>query len=338
MPEPVRRTFPGPKDARAQLRVAFERSAYAELVAHAKESLDAEICGVLAGTVCCDDEGAFVHVEATIPGTTARRGATHVTFTQETWTAVHKTLERDYPNLRIVGWYHSHPGFGVEFSEMDLFIQRNFFSGPAQIAVLTDPLSGDTAVCVNTAEGTACLDRFWVDGRECRCGGARTRRTGEDAAAGPGDAPRPEIEERLAAIEMRLGHLVQALDEQRATAHQYIIALGMIVGVGVLALIGYGIYRAYTSPLEPPKLLTQVPVPVEIDGKPVLVGVGVTAWTVPPELNAVYLQLERERRAEEERRLKEAAAKVEAAMLEAERKAKKTREAAPGAVPTTTGQ
>ena len=36
--------------------------------------------------------------------------------------------------LKIVGWYHTHPGFGVEFSEMDLFIQQNFFGGPAQIA------------------------------------------------------------------------------------------------------------------------------------------------------------------------------------------------------------
>jgi len=120
--KPMRRTFPGPRNADAKLRVAVERSAYAELVAHAKSSLKAEVCGVLAGHVCQDDEGVFVGVEAVIPGASASEGSVHVTFTQETWNAIHTSLERDHPKLKIVGWYHTHPGFGVEFSEMDLFI------------------------------------------------------------------------------------------------------------------------------------------------------------------------------------------------------------------------
>jgi hypothetical protein len=40
-----------------------------------------------------------------------------------------------------VGWYHSHPSFGIFLSEHDLFIHRNFFSGPAQIAVVVDPIN-----------------------------------------------------------------------------------------------------------------------------------------------------------------------------------------------------
>src|SRR5690349_9830249 len=108
--KPLRRNFPGPRGAEAALRVAIERGAHAELIAHAKESLNAEICGVLAGRVCEDDEGSFVHVEAAIRGTAANQGSTHVTFTHATWNAIHRTMERDYPELRIVGWYHSHPG------------------------------------------------------------------------------------------------------------------------------------------------------------------------------------------------------------------------------------
>src|SRR5262245_43240608 len=113
----VERTFPGPRNANVKLRVAMERGPYAELIAHAKESLDAEVCGVLAGQVCVDDEGTFVHVEAVIRGAAATQSSTHVTFTQATWNNIHATLERNYPKLKIVGWYHTHPGFGVEFSE-----------------------------------------------------------------------------------------------------------------------------------------------------------------------------------------------------------------------------
>src|SRR4051794_991725 len=67
----MRRTFPGPRQADVLLRVALERSAYAELIAHAKESLEVEVCGVLVGQVCEDDAGRFVHVEAVIRGTAA---------------------------------------------------------------------------------------------------------------------------------------------------------------------------------------------------------------------------------------------------------------------------
>src|SRR5262245_54249556 len=164
--KPVWRDFPGPRGSDVPLRIAIDKKAYAELIAHAKESLDREVCGVLAGHLCEDDEGLFVSVEAAIRGTAASEASTHVTFTQATWNAIHKVLEEDYPKLKIVGWYHTHPGFGVEFSDMDLFIQKNFFSGSTQIALVTDPLNGAVAICVNGDDGAKYLTRFWVDGRE----------------------------------------------------------------------------------------------------------------------------------------------------------------------------
>ncbi|UCG85631.1 MAG: Mov34/MPN/PAD-1 family protein, partial [Gemmatimonadota bacterium] len=125
--KPVWRRFPGPEQTGVALRVAIERRPYAELVGHAKESLDMEVCGVLVGDVCEDEEGLFVDVKATIRGAAARAGSAHVTYTQETWNDIHRELEQRYPDRSIVGWYHSHPGFGVTFSEMDVFIQQNFF-------------------------------------------------------------------------------------------------------------------------------------------------------------------------------------------------------------------
>jgi len=203
----LRRDFPGPRGASALMRVAMERGAFAELIAHAKESLEKEICGVLAGKICEDSAGLFVHVGAVIRGAAAAQGSTHVTFTQETWQHVHKTLERDFSDLQIVGWYHSHPGFGVQFSEMDLFIQKNFFSGPAQIALVIDPLSGAIAICLNTDQGIQYLDRFWVDGREQIC-----QVPAIPAANAP---PFPQIESSTStgtkptdqALEARLGQL-----------------------------------------------------------------------------------------------------------------------------------
>ena len=290
----VRRTFPGPRDANAKLRVAMERGAYAELIAHAKASLEAEVCGVLAGNLCEDDEGLFINVEAIIRGTAATEGGTHVTFTQATWNAIHKTLERGYPKLKIVGWYHTHPGFGVEFSEMDLFIQRNFFSSPTQLALVTDPLSGAVAICVNAAEGIQYLDRFWVDGREqqCRVPSRMSAKAGESQpAAMNGES------ERLRAMEERVSQLVQALDETRTFHHRFMLFCGFVFCLAVLAVVGYSIYSQWSSRLEPPKVNQIVPVPVQIGDKTVILGVGITSWQVPPELDAMMLKAELAERA-----------------------------------------
>lgn len=285
--KPMRRTFPGPRGADAALRVAVERAAHAEFIAHAKSSLDMEVCGVLAGQVCEDDEGVFVHVEAVIRGTAAGEGSTHVTFTQATWNAIHKTLEHDHPKLKIVGWYHTHPGFGVEFSEMDLFIQRNFFAGPAQIALVTDPLNGDVAICTNTPQDIEYLGRFWVDGREQQCRvparAARQPVNGQPASAAPGSTQ---------ALETRVGQLLQALDELRTFHYRFMMACGFLFCLGVVSTVGYIMYSQWSSRLEPPKLNQIVPVPVQVGDKTVVLGVAVTSWEVPPELNALMIQME----------------------------------------------
>jgi len=78
-------------------------------------------------------------VEACIAGINAAQGGAHVTFTQDTWEHIYKIKDKEFPDHKIVGWYHSHPGFGVFLSEHDLFIQQNFFSNPQQVAWVYDP-------------------------------------------------------------------------------------------------------------------------------------------------------------------------------------------------------
>jgi proteasome lid subunit RPN8/RPN11 len=102
---------------------------------HSRSSMKSEVCGVLIGS----NENDQMTVAACIPGINAAQGGTHVTFTQDTWEHIYKIKDREFPDDKIVGWYHSHPGFGVFLSEHDMFIQENFFSGPHQIAWVYDP-------------------------------------------------------------------------------------------------------------------------------------------------------------------------------------------------------
>ena len=115
---------------------------------HARSHMKTEVCGVLIG----ETRDGVVEVCASIEALNAAQAGTHVTFTQDAWETIYKVKDESYPNQRIVGWYHSHPGFGVFLSEHDAFIHRNFFSSPDQVAWVYDPHSDE--------EG--CFG--WVDG------------------------------------------------------------------------------------------------------------------------------------------------------------------------------
>ena len=51
-------------------------------------------------------------------------------------------MDTKFTDRDIVGWYHSHPNFGIFLSDRDCFIQDHFFNGPGQIAYVVDPVNG----------------------------------------------------------------------------------------------------------------------------------------------------------------------------------------------------
>jgi proteasome lid subunit RPN8/RPN11 len=293
--KPVRKPFPGPRGAQASLRVAVDRQAHADLIAHAKESLHAEVCGVLVGEDGVDDEGPFIHVQAVIRGAQASGGSTHVTFTHETWGAIHKTMESDHPKQRMVGWYHTHPGFGVEFSEMDLFIQRNFFSSATQIALVTDPIAGSVAIAANGEQGGIhYLPRYWVDGREhpASMPASASRDAASTGAMASGD---------VQALEHRLNQTALAVEDLRVSLHRFLLFAGSLVAMAIIVMMGFFVRDRFRERVKPPELNQFVQVPVKVGDKNVLIGVGVVHWEIPDELNGLMIDMEKLRLEEEKK-------------------------------------
>jgi proteasome lid subunit RPN8/RPN11 len=106
---------------------------------HARSSMKSEICGVLIG----QDRPGRIEIQACIAGANADEAGAHVTFTQDTWEHIYQVKDKECPDHRIVGWYHSHPGFGVFLSDHDTFIHKNFFASPGQVAWVFDPHSDE---------------------------------------------------------------------------------------------------------------------------------------------------------------------------------------------------
>ncbi len=148
-----------------------------QIYEHVFSSLHAEVGGVLVGRLRADGSPLVTSI---IPALAADGARSRVTFTHEAWSAIHATLDRDHPGEEILGWYHSHPGFGIFLSEHDLFIHRNFFARPEQIAIVVDPHAGSEGLFV------------WRDGEVVKAGEELTMR--------PGERPE-EIERALASPE-----------------------------------------------------------------------------------------------------------------------------------------
>lgn len=142
-------------DYLAACDILFMETAFVDAKNHAMSSLRREVAGFMIGPPPEQQpNGRFtVHVTQMIPAEhTIMQGAS-VTYTHDSWRAIHDWLIKNYPNEEqiILGWYHTHPGFGIFLSNMDLFIHKNFFSQPWHVALVLDP--------VNKRSGYFCWDR-----------------------------------------------------------------------------------------------------------------------------------------------------------------------------------
>jgi len=111
---------------------------------HAFNSSDREVGGVLVGYK--SRRGSLPYVFGAVAAIAANEQRATLTFTQDSWEHVHRVMEADFPDGEIIGWYHTHPGFGIFLSEHDLFVHRNFFGDESQVAQVIDPHSGEEGI------------------------------------------------------------------------------------------------------------------------------------------------------------------------------------------------
>jgi proteasome lid subunit RPN8/RPN11 len=123
--------------------ILVNEPAFRDAQAHALANPDREVAGVLIGPPPeKQPDGRYVvHVSNTIIAKHTRMQGASVTYTPESWRYIHDKLAVMYPNDEavIVGWYHTHPGFGIFLSGMDQFIHQNFFTQLWHIALVLDP-------------------------------------------------------------------------------------------------------------------------------------------------------------------------------------------------------
>ncbi len=130
------------KQKKAEVYVQLCRSVYENVLIYARSDTSVELGGVLLGNYKEKDGKYLVLVEAAINAINTEATKTKIKFTHETWEYINRIKEEKYPEMKIIGWFHTHPGFGVFLSASDKFIQNNFFNLPWQITYVVDPVQG----------------------------------------------------------------------------------------------------------------------------------------------------------------------------------------------------
>ena len=152
--------FPG--EAKSDFRVFIDTKAYDEINKHAREDTDVEICGVLVGQWAKDEKGPFLSVVSSIRGESATNKLAEVTFTHDTWSKINARMDKDFVGKSIVGWYHTHPDFGIFLSDRDRFVHEHFFNEPGQVALVVDPIRNQEGLFIWSAGKAVPSPYYWI--------------------------------------------------------------------------------------------------------------------------------------------------------------------------------
>lgn len=149
------------------IQVYVRRSTLERLHEAAKKSTEVELGGMLVGNVYQTAAGGpyLLDVSDFIVSEHIVSNMTELTYTFESWQANMAQLRAQFPDKRVVGWYHTHvvamlldateqtaspksdpdqaeivvSGTTMFFSQHDVFLHTQFFADPWYVALVLDP-------------------------------------------------------------------------------------------------------------------------------------------------------------------------------------------------------
>ncbi len=232
----VRELPGGVAGRRAGFQVVIAAEALERIHRQGQSNLKQEVGGVLVGERYQDEQGPYLWIKAIIEGRSMHHHAAQVTFTAETWADIQQTMDEEYPDDRIVGWYHTHPGFGIFLSEMDLFIQDNFFNLPWQTALVYDPKSGEEGAFI-WRNGRAVQEKFLVAGSKAEEAPPAEPEPGE---AGPIAEAFPATSfEELAGRQLEMERRLRVLSRESAREIEALRRRNRWLTVGLLFVLSF---------------------------------------------------------------------------------------------------
>ncbi len=120
------------------MRVRIYPLALGKAVKYTMMDLEREVAGLLIGKY--EKKQDILEIWDAISGN-QKSSSAFVYLDEEVMAATFEWLTRERPGLSIVGWYHSHPGFDLFLSTIDIETQKRYqMMFPKAVAMVIDPL------------------------------------------------------------------------------------------------------------------------------------------------------------------------------------------------------
>jgi len=140
----------------ASCRVYLRYPLFRALDDFALRDTSREQAGLLLGRR--SEQGLWLKVEEALD-VGLEEGTTR--FSERSWQRARRVARHRHPGLEVVGWFHTHPGTGVDLDEEESALHRQLFAEPWQVLYVVDPVLRERVFYT------------WVDGDATRASGFR---------------------------------------------------------------------------------------------------------------------------------------------------------------------
>lgn len=123
----------------AKVTLFISQSALEMMIDHVETDTDVEIMGLMTGRRFKDDDGIYAIIDGTATSDLISDECS-VKFDKRAMSQLFDTVDSLPEDGLILGWYHSHPGFGCFMSDTDVRTHDGIFGNDCGFAMVIDPI------------------------------------------------------------------------------------------------------------------------------------------------------------------------------------------------------
>ena len=196
-----------------------------------------EQVGLLVGRLGQSEDGAFLVVEDAIESGSGDQRTGRLQ--SAAWQRARRVAKTRHPNRLVVGWFHTHPGTGLDLSDEEKQVHEKYFAEDWQIVYVVDPLRRDRNFHLREKGEILPVSGFRIFGKE---GGGSIAPESIDAV--------PQIRSSKPDEQLKERYLERSLDKIQKSARRRAVGwMDYLVVALLVANLGFMVLRP-TPPVQ----------------------------------------------------------------------------------------
>lgn len=211
------------------IRIYLRYDLYRALDDHAVRDTTKELVGLLVGRTGEGDSGPFMVVEDAIESGLGDKRTGRLQ--SAAWQRARRVAKTRHPHREVVGWFHTHPGTGLDLAEEEREVHDKFFDEEWQLVYVVDPLRRDRNFHIRQQGELQAVTGFRIFGKE---GGAISPESVEGVATIRTSQPDEELKERY--LERSIEKIQKTVRRRAVGFVDYVMIALLVANLGFMVL------------------------------------------------------------------------------------------------------